>query len=205
MYLNIGNISLLPSWQLKISMLGSVQGLQAGLKRSLVMPNFLKNSCMIPMRSPSVSPQSATEPSIWWNSAKCVSSTFSFLNTLSIEKYFTGLNSFCKKENSQEQLSTVQYRFYYMGSSFYLLYQCYHFVKMYRANLIFQSNDFWTCSSKKLNPPLPKNSVVKFNPINYLFPQFFKNKKSYKNALNVPGDRKNFAMSLKSLYPCTGM
>lgn len=43
---------------------------------------------------------------------------------------------------------------------------------------------FGHCSSKKLNPPLPKNSqsVVKFNPINYLFHQFFKNKKSYKKC-----------------------
>ena len=45
------------------------------------------------MRSPRVSPKSATTPSIWWNSARCVASSVSFLKTRSMEKYFWGLNS----------------------------------------------------------------------------------------------------------------
>jgi hypothetical protein len=41
---------------LKISMLGSVYGLKAGLKRSLVSPKRVKNSFRTPMRSPRVRP-----------------------------------------------------------------------------------------------------------------------------------------------------
>jgi hypothetical protein len=48
---------------LKISMLGSVYGLYAGLKRSLGRPRRMKNWCSVPMRSPSVSPRSQTSPS----------------------------------------------------------------------------------------------------------------------------------------------
>ena len=38
--------------------------------------------------------RSAMTPSHWWNSAKWVISSVSFLNTLSIEKYLAGLNTF---------------------------------------------------------------------------------------------------------------
>ena len=39
-------------WYPNIYMDGSVYGLKAGLKRSSVMPIFLKNVSMVPMRSP---------------------------------------------------------------------------------------------------------------------------------------------------------
>ena len=49
---------------LKISMLGSVYGLYAGLKRSFGSPRRVKNRCSVPIRSPSVSPRSHTTPAL---------------------------------------------------------------------------------------------------------------------------------------------
>ena len=49
---------------LKISMEGSVYGLYAGLKRSLLKPNLSKKACKVPIRSPKVNPLSQTRPSI---------------------------------------------------------------------------------------------------------------------------------------------
>lgn len=43
-----------PSWKQKISILGSVYGLYAGLNSSFVIPSLLKNSYNVPMRSPKV-------------------------------------------------------------------------------------------------------------------------------------------------------
>lgn len=63
-------------------------------------PNLLKNSCKTPIKLPKFSPRSATTPSIWWNSAKCVASKFSLRKTRSMLKYFTGLKGFCKKTES---------------------------------------------------------------------------------------------------------
>eukprot|EP00955_Chlamydomonas_euryale_P083493 363865-Chlamydomonas_euryale.AAC.13 len=64
-----------------ISMLGSVYGLYAGLKRSLGRPRRLKNWLSTPMRCPRVSPRSQMRPSTWWNSARCVASMRSLLQS----------------------------------------------------------------------------------------------------------------------------
>lgn len=48
---------------------------------------------MIPIKSPNVKSTSATKPSIWKNSAKCVASSASLRNTRSMEKYFFGENT----------------------------------------------------------------------------------------------------------------
>ena len=45
---------------------------------------------------PRVMFRSATRPSIWWNSARCVASSVSLRNTRSMEKYLAGRNSACK-------------------------------------------------------------------------------------------------------------
>jgi hypothetical protein len=57
-------------------------------------PSLVKNSRRTPMRWPRVSPWSATTPSIWWNSARCVASRVSFRNTRSMEKYLVGTKGF---------------------------------------------------------------------------------------------------------------
>lgn len=59
-------------------------------------PSLVKNSRRTPMRWPRVRPWSATTPSIWWNSARCVASRVSFRNTRSMEKYLAGVNGFCR-------------------------------------------------------------------------------------------------------------
>lgn len=56
------------------------------------MPSLVKNCWRVPIRWPRVSPRSATTPSTWWNSARCVASRLSLRKTRSMEKYFTGVN-----------------------------------------------------------------------------------------------------------------
>ena len=52
-------------WYAKISIDGSVYGLNAGLNLSCVMPSLAKNWYNTPMRSPSVRPTSQMTPSTW--------------------------------------------------------------------------------------------------------------------------------------------
>ena len=67
------NIPLLPTsthffsigWYAKISIDGSVYGLNAGLNRSWVIPSLAKNWYSTPMRSPRVKPTSQMTPSTW--------------------------------------------------------------------------------------------------------------------------------------------
>ena len=68
----------------------------SNINLSSLSPILEKNSFRIPMRSPRVRLKSATTPSIWWNSAKCVASNDSLRKTRSMEKYLTGVNSFCR-------------------------------------------------------------------------------------------------------------
>lgn len=67
------------------------------------IPSLVKNWCSTPIRSPSVRSLSATTPSIWWNSARWVASSVSFLNTRSMEKYLTGLNFSWRTRARQER------------------------------------------------------------------------------------------------------
>ena len=50
------------------------------------IPMFLKNCSIVPIRWARLRSRSATRPSHWWNSARWVRSTLSFLNTRSMEK-----------------------------------------------------------------------------------------------------------------------
>lgn len=112
-----------PGWKQNISMLGSVYGLYAGLNSSWVIPNFLKNSAITPMRSPNVKLRSATTPSTWWNSAKCVASSVSLRNTRSILKYLAGVKPpswFASLYNMRALTAVVwvRSRFFWASSNF---------------------------------------------------------------------------------------
>ena len=66
--------------------------MQPTLNFRFVRPIFLKKTSMNPIKSPRVMFSSATTPSTWWNSARCVASTVSFLKTLSMLNILQGRN-----------------------------------------------------------------------------------------------------------------
>mmetsp|Transcript_13798 Transcript_13798/g.31294 ORF Transcript_13798/g.31294 Transcript_13798/m.31294 type:complete len:250 (+) Transcript_13798:404-1153(+) len=110
---------------------GSVYGLYAGLNFRPVMPRRRKNSRSTPMRWPRPMFLSATKPSTWWNSARCVESSVSFRKTRSIEKHLRGVKTPVRLYSWASLLSTreetavvcVRKRFFRASSSLQLYLQ----------------------------------------------------------------------------------